>query len=139
MEQVTVTGTVYFEEPFWIGVFARTQGGNTDACRVVFGPEPKDPEVYAYVLAHWDRLVFSPPVAAAAARAWAKNPKRRRRQARRALQTAGCGTKAQQALKAQQETGKLTRKAGKKQRLREEQDRKYHLRQQKRKEKHKGR
>ena len=37
--------TVYFEDPFWIGVFERISDGKLTACKVTFGAEPKDSEV----------------------------------------------------------------------------------------------
>ncbi len=33
--------TVFFEEPFWIGVFERISGDKLSVSRVVFGTEPK--------------------------------------------------------------------------------------------------
>ena len=37
-----VTLTVYFDDPFWVGVFERMDGGKLSACKVTFGAEPKD-------------------------------------------------------------------------------------------------
>ena len=37
--------TVYFEEPFWIGVFERICEGKLSVAKVTFGAEPKDYEV----------------------------------------------------------------------------------------------
>lgn len=37
--------TVYFEDPFWVGVFERVEGGKLPVCKVTFGAEPKDYEV----------------------------------------------------------------------------------------------
>lgn len=34
--------TVYFEDPFWIGVFERMEVGKLSVCKVTFGAEPKD-------------------------------------------------------------------------------------------------
>ncbi len=47
MDRVTVKLTVFFEEPFWVGVFERTEGGRLSACKVTFGAEPKEYEVQA--------------------------------------------------------------------------------------------
>ncbi len=44
------TLTVYFEPPFWVGVFARREGGARTAAKVTFGVEPRDQEVYALIL-----------------------------------------------------------------------------------------
>ena len=34
--------TVFFEEPFWVGVFERISEGKLSVCKVTFGAEPKD-------------------------------------------------------------------------------------------------
>lgn len=34
--------TVYFEDPFWVGVFERIDDGKLSVCKVTFGAEPKD-------------------------------------------------------------------------------------------------
>lgn len=55
--------TVYFDEPFWVGVFERVEDGKLSACRMTFGAEPKDYEVWEFVLRHYDALSFSPALA----------------------------------------------------------------------------
>ena len=57
--------TVFFEEPFWVGVFERVENGKLSACKVTFGAEPRDNEVWEFVLKNYDRLRFSPSVDAA--------------------------------------------------------------------------
>ena len=103
--------TVYFEAPFWVGVFERTRSGALFAARVVFGAEPKDYEVYARVLKEYARLRFSPAVESAA-HAEIRNPKRARRAAAKLTGSAGTGTRAQQALQMQYEQQKRERGAG---------------------------
>ena len=41
--------TVYFENPFWVGVFERIENGKLSVCKVTFGAEPKDYEVWEFV------------------------------------------------------------------------------------------
>ena len=130
--------TVFFEEPFWVGVFERTQGDTLSACKVTFGAEPKDYEVLAYVLDHYRELVFSPSVAVAA-RERADSPKRRQRAAAREMQAMGVGTKSQQALQAQREMMKTERQVKSREQKLAEAERLYALKQQKKKEKHRGR
>ena len=38
--------TVFFEAPFWIGVFERIERRKLSVCKVVFGAEPKDYQVW---------------------------------------------------------------------------------------------
>ena len=97
MEQGYARITVCFEAPFWIGVLEREWGGTLEVCKIVFGAEPRDYEVYAFLMSHWRELRFSPPVTGVR-RAEAANPKRARRQARNRPEKTGAGTKAQQAL-----------------------------------------
>ena len=67
------------------------------------------------------------------------NPKRLQKQIRKATEEKGVGTKAQQALKLQQEQNKTERKILTRERREAEAQRRFALRQQKRKEKHRGR
>ena len=73
--------TVFFEAPFWVGVFERFEGGTLSVCKITFGAEPKDYDVLSYVLKNYARLRFSPAVAAAF-RQDAANPKRMQREIR---------------------------------------------------------
>lgn len=52
--------TVFFEEPFWVGVFERIEEGKLSASKWTFGAEPKDYEVYEFILRHYYGLQFSP-------------------------------------------------------------------------------
>ncbi len=130
--------TIFFEDPFWVGLYERGGGGTCEVCRIVFGPEPKDGEVYGFLLREWPRLRFSPPVAGVGPEKRAANPKRMRRQAKRALETAGTGTRAQQALKLQQAQGKEARKRRSRAEREAEEARRLALRREKQREKHKG-
>ena len=95
--------TILFEDPFWIGLYEREDDTGYAVCRIVFGGEPRDQEVYAYLLEHWRTLRFSPPRPADDRPDAPKRPKRRQREARQATRTGGIGTKAQQALQLQRE------------------------------------
>ena len=67
-----------------------------------------------------------------------KNPKRMLKEVRKQLQNTGIGTKSQQALKLQQEQNKHERKVKSREQKMAEADRMFELKQQKKKEKHKG-
>ena len=54
--------TVYFEDPFWVGVFERIEEGKLSVCKVTFGAEPKDYDVLDFVLHHYYELAFSPAI-----------------------------------------------------------------------------
>lgn len=130
--------TVYFEDPFWVGVFERIERNQLSVCKVIFGAEPRDYDVLQYVLDHYHELRFSESVVHEA-RKRADNPKRRQRAAAREMQQTGVGTKSQQALQAQREMMKTERKVVSKEEREVEAQRRFELKQQKKKEKHRGR
>lgn len=130
--------TVFFEEPFWVGVFERAEDGRLYASKVTFGTEPKDNEVYEFVLKNYDCLQFSPAVEAAV-KEGSKNPKKLRREIHSQMLAKGVGTKSQQALKLQREQNKQLRTAKSKEQKEAENKRRFELRRQKKKDKHRGR
>ncbi|MBQ0040417.1 MAG: YjdF family protein [Clostridiales bacterium] len=138
MGEVKTRLTVFFEEPFWVGVFERYENGKLSATKVTFGSEPKDYDVYEFILEHYYSLQFSPAVAAVVEET-KKNPKKMQREIKRSLGKTGAGTKSQQALKLQQEQNKLERKVKSREQKAAEEKRKFELKQQKKKEKHRGR
>lgn len=129
--------TVLFEEPFWVGVFERISDGKLLVCKVTFGAEPKDYEVWDFILKYYSDLKFSPAVEIEVKQT-ADNPKRRQRNARKQLQNSGIGTKSQQALQNQREEMKTERRQIRKEQKETEKQRQFDLKQQKRKEKHRG-
>lgn len=137
MDRITGRLTVFFEEPFWVGVFERSEGGKLSVCKVTFGSEPKIYEVYDFVLREYSKLKFSPAVDADL-KEMKVNPKRMQREARRQMDQTGIGTKSQQALKLQHEQMKVERKVISREMKEVEKQRRFERKQQKRKEKHKG-
>lgn len=129
--------TVYFDEPFRVGVFERIDNGKLSVCKVTFGAEPTDAQVWEFVQANYRRLQFSAPVKVEQKQK-ADNPKRRQRNAQKQLEKSGVGTKSQQALQKQYEENKLERKQRSREQREAEKRRQFELKQQKRKEKHRG-
>ena len=129
--------TVYFEAPFWVGVFERIEDGKLSVAKVTFGAEPKDFELQEYIQKCYSALKFS-PVVETVVKELKRNPKRMQREAKRQMQETGVGTKAQQALKLQQEQDKQKRKVRSREKKEAEELRKFELKQQKKREKHKG-
>ena len=137
MGKVISKRTVFFEDPFWIGVFERIQDGKLSVAKVTFGAEPKDYEVQEYILKYFYCLQFSPAVETVVKEA-KRNPKRMQRDAKKQIQENGIGTKSQQALKLQQEQNKQERKCRSREQKEAEAIRMFELKQQKKREKHKG-
>ena len=131
--------TILFEASFWIGLYERADNGKYEVCKITFGSEPKDYEVYEFLLKNWHKLKFSPPIQTEVAIERKINPKRMQREIQSQLQDKGIGTKAQQALKLQHEQCKLERKTKSREQKEAEKDRQFAIRQEKKKAKHKGR
>lgn len=138
MDKVSGRLTVFFEDPFWVGIFESISDGKLSVCKVTFCAEPKDYEVYDFVLKNYYQLRFSPAVATDVKKT-GRNPKRIQREVRKQVQNTGIGTKSQQALKLQQEQLKTERKTVNWEQRETEKQRQFELKQQKRKEKHRGR
>ena len=150
MKPALSTLTVTFEDPFWIGLYEREEDGQYQVCKILFGAEPKDAQVYAFLQRHWRDLTFSPPLPAETAVRPRPNPKRLQRAIQKQLvyiadrneladaDTPALGTKAQRALQAQRETNAEARKARARQQRADHAARQFALSQQKRREKHRG-
>lgn len=138
MDKVVEKLTVYFEDPFWIGVIEKIDDDKLSVCKITFGAEPKDYEIWKYLLKNYTRLKFSPTVDVTVKKE-STNPKRLQRDVKRQTLQKGIGTKSQQALQLQREEMKIERKKISKEQKEAENTRKFSLKQQKRKEKHRGR
>lgn len=106
-------------------------------CKVTFGAEPKDYDVWEFVLQHYNELVFSPAVETGI-RQTADNPKRRLRNARKQTEHNGIGTKSQQALQLQREVMKTERRQISREQKNAEVQRRFEMKQVKKKEKRRG-
>ena len=137
MDKASGKLTVYFEEPFWVGVFERIEDGKLSVAKVTFGAEPKDYEVQEYIRKYYSSLKFSPAVDTVV-KDIKRNPKRMQREAKKQMQETGIGTKSQQALKLQQEQNKQERKVRSREKKEADELRMFELKQQKKREKHKG-
>lgn len=124
---VTVSGklTVFFEELFGVGVFESVSQGRLAVCKITFGAEPKDYEIFDFALKNYDTLRFSPAVETQI-KETGRNPKRIQREVHKQIENIGIGTKSQQALKLQQEQLKTERKTMSR-KQREEKERRFEL------------
>ena len=134
---VSSTLTVYHDGQFWVGLAEHVEGGRYGVARIVFGAEPSDEEILRFVVSKWAKLSFFGHDSTEASKP-AKNPKRRAREASKALKQPAMGTKAQQALAAQREAMKRESVRVRKQRHAEKADARFEQRKLKRKRKHRG-
>ena len=137
MDRVSGKLTIYFEDPFWVGVFERTTNRKLSVAKVTFGVEPKDYDVLEFINRNYYHLQFSPAVETVV-KDTKKNPKRAQRDAKKQTLETGIGTKSQQALKLQQEQNKQERKVRSREQRDAESQRLFELKQIKKREKHKG-
>lgn len=137
MMTTETTLTVFFEAPFWVGVWEKNCNGNCMVAKVTFGKEPKAEEILTFILTKENRLNFSHGFYMQANRP-APNPKRRQREAQRICKQNGVSTKSQQALQEQYQTRKQLVKQQKKQAEEANKALRFLAKQQKKKEKHKG-
>lgn len=138
MDKVTAKLTVFFEEPFWVGVFESSDGETLKVAKVTFGAEPKDGEVYEFLLKNYHQLQFSQPITNQKTAEKRINPKRMQRDIHRQVAAKSIGSKAQQALKEEQENKKIIRKAFNRKKTEAEKQQQFELRQEKKKQKHRG-
>ena len=108
-KSISVSLTVYFECPFWIGVFERTCGQTLQAHRIIFGStEPKDYFVYDIILHRYQNVPYGKAIDSHIKHQKKKmNPKRMQRQINRMLtSSSGVSTKAQEAMRISRESQK---------------------------------
>ena len=138
MESICSKLTVFFESPFWVGVYERECGRVYEVCKITFGAEPKEYEVYDFLRKNYHRLMIRPSFQENVTFTKIKNPKRLQRAIHRQVSQTGAGTKAQQAIKKAQEEMKKEHKVVSAQQREQEKIRRYELHQKNRKEKHRG-
>ena len=131
--------TILFEDPFWIGLYERVRDGTYEVCKITFGAEPKDYEVYSFLLQNWNKMRFTLPIKTEKIEKRKINPKRLQRQISSQLEDRGMGTKAQQVLQLQREQNKAAKRIKTKEQKEIERKQQYALRQEKKKAKHRGR
>lgn len=134
---VSSTLTVYHDGQFWVGLAEHVEDGRYGAARIVFGAEPSNEEILRFVVNKWAKLSFFGDEATETSKP-AKNPKRRAREASRALKQPAMGTKAQQALANQRETMKRESIRARSRRRADEAEARFEQRKLKRKQKHRG-
>ena len=134
---VSSTLTVYHDGQFWVGLAEHVEGGRYGVARIVFGAEPSDEEILQFVTSEWEKLSFFGDKVTETSKP-AKNPKRRAREAAKALKRPAVSTKAQQALAAQREAMKQESAQARSQRRADEAEARFEQRKLKRKQKHRG-
>ena len=137
MKKISGKLTVFFENPFWVGIFENFENDNLSVCKVTFGSEPKEYEIYDFILKKFYNLRFSNEMKSNFSKK-IKNPKRRQREIKKELQSKKSLKKSEEILKLQYKENKKERKIKTKEEKEAEKQRKFLLKQKKKKQKHKG-
>lgn len=133
--------TVFFEEPYWVGIFERFYEDSYAAVKVTFGSEPKDYEVYDFIQKNFYKLNFYNSLLLreeSNCKDKKINPKRLQRIIKKETAKSGVETKAQLAVKLEYESNKLERKKSSKKKEELEKEKKFELKQRKKLAKHQG-
>ena len=129
--------TVLFESPFWIGIFEKEQDGQYSVARTVFGAEPRDFEVFEFIIYKMDQLKFSTPQEDEIVKRKV-NPKRVQREVKLELSKKNIVSKAQDALRLEIEKNKKERRSFNSKLKEAIKQERFELKQQKKKEKKRG-
>ncbi|UKS27386.1 YjdF family protein [Paenibacillus sp. HWE-109] len=135
--------TIYFEDQckFWIGIIESEENNELRACRHIFGKEPKEMEILEFVNHQMLPLISRTKQTVETKYKEDKriNPKRLARLVTTEIQQRGMSTYAQQVIKLELENRKKETKILSRQAQEELKEKKYEIKVQKAKHKHKGR
>ncbi len=138
---ITVKATILFEGSFWVGIFERTDKKNYSVARKVFGGEPSDAEVHEFILHNYHELKFGSPQEFKLV-IKRMNPKRLQREVRREMEkikeSSKPSTHAQDYMREELEKNKKEKKTLSKKAKEERKEKQFSLKQEKKKEKHRG-
>ncbi len=131
--------TIYFDGSFWCGLVEAETDSHYQVIRYVFGAEPKDADVFAFIAKRLPRLLDEAGTVAAEKKSEKKiNPKRMQRLINREKRQPVVSTKAQLAISELREQTKTLNKAQKKLRKAQAAETRFQQKQAKKREKHKG-
>ncbi|HNY12445.1 MAG TPA: YjdF family protein [Candidatus Wallbacteria bacterium] len=131
--------TVLFEGAFWVGIFEKNDECGYSAARYVFGSEPKNEDVYQFVLSYYHKLVSSKPLNNNDYKPKKVNPKRLNRMISREIESGVKLNKAYSAIREQREKNKKIKKVISKREKEDQKKMRFDLKQIKKKMKMKGR
>lgn len=137
----TIKATIFFEKRFWVGTFERTDKDGYAVARHIFGAEPTDPEVYEFILNHYLELKFG-ELKEFHLQIKRMNPKRVQREVRKEMEkikeTTRPSTLAQDYMREELERKKKEKKHRSSAEKQARKDEQFAIKQQKKKEKHRG-
>ena len=60
MDKTSCRLTVFFENPFWVGIIECNEDGKLTASKITFYKEPKDYEIRDFILKKYNQLNYLP-------------------------------------------------------------------------------
>ena len=138
MDKAKYTFTVFFDGTFYQGVYERDDGIKYEVSRIIFGKEPKNYEIYNFMLRNFVKMRFSPYLLSDEHAEKRINPKRMQRLIKKQTENSGIGTKAQQAIKLMHEQNKILSKKSRRLREKEKKEQIFIIKREKKKDKRKG-
>lgn len=132
--------TVLHDGQFYIGIFEKHDNQTYLVKKLIFGTEPNNEEIYNFIKTSYHKIEFENPLITENLTSSKKiNPKRVQKIISAQLKEKKISTKAQSALKAQQELNKKEKKENKSILKKQTKERNFELKQIKKKAKKKGR
>lgn len=136
-----VKATLFYEKRFWVGLFERTDKEGYAVARHIFGGEPADQEVYEFILNNYQNLKFG-ELKDIQIQIQRMNPKRVQREIRKEMdklkETTQPSTLAQDYMREEIEKNKLIKKTTTRAENQARKEEQFALKQEKKKEKHRG-
>ncbi|MCR2032351.1 YjdF family protein [Anaerofustis stercorihominis] len=140
MDEVKSKLTVFFEDPFYVGVIERKYKKRLEVVKVTFGKEPTDGEILEYLNNNYSKLKFIKADDTYIKKDISElSPKRLKRMVGKEMKKKSISTKSQDLLKKQYEERKLEVKSKNREEKKQKEESLFELRQMKKKKKHKGR
>ncbi|MBM7644181.1 hypothetical protein JOD45_000372 [Scopulibacillus daqui] len=133
--------TIYYDGQFWVGIIEIREGSRLKAYRHVFGAEPSDAEVLEFVNSRLLSIIQNSGQDGVKVNNKTQkkiNPKRLQRQVAKEMKKQGISTKAQEAIKADFEKRKQESQLRHKEHREALKEKKWEMKRQKAKQKHKG-
>jgi hypothetical protein len=132
--------TVFYDGQFWVGVIERITEEGLFASRHIFGAEPRDEEILAFVLNDLGQIIDRQTVAVPVEEKRKKrvSPKRLAREAARQMNEEPVSSKSQAAMQAQYEANKQDKRVAKREQRQQEKEKRWQRKQAKAKQRHRG-
>jgi len=130
--------TVLFENPFWVGIIERNDDLGYSVARIVFGSEPTEVQLYEYIQKEYKNIRFSKPIKNYQPKEEVHNYKRTQREIKQVMSKIQISSKAHEAMRLELEKNKQTRKELSKSEREAEEEKQRQIRQEHKKEKHRG-